>query len=286
MTKFRSIISAMSRPLIILMNPAGSLCLLIAASFFVPPRAPAGAIITKLQETAPQETPKERTERMKKPLVFAPQRMVVEAPHEDVPLGNPVELTVTLAPGKIIAFGVLQRDHTGPLAQADGEFKVLRTEASTKTIEIVPMQIGSLDVEIGAVYSDNAYVRQVAHLHVIPCSKRLRGFWINGRARTMSLVFDDSEYDHSLLQPGVEYEGIKFPIGLGDCADFKLSVIPIDEVSPAVTTDKFCVVRAIHPGKAYVVGDFDGVKDRVLVTVYDKDNAPYAYQELRDKTRR
>ena len=271
----------MSLPRLSFVNPAGCLCLLAVTTIVVPLRATTA--VMNLDGTAPQETREEREERMRKPLVFAPQRMVVEALHEDVPMGNPIELAVTLAPGKVVNFDVLQRDRTGPLAQTHGAFKLLRTEGLTKTIEIVPMQLGSIDVEIGAVYSDNVVAQRTTHLHVIPSAKGLQSFWINGRSRTMSLVQGDLRHDRQLLQPGVIYNGIKYPIQLGDCQDFKVAVIPLDDATPAVTTDKFCIVHAIHPGKAYLVGDFDGVKDRVLVTVYDQDNAPI--RMMKEKSR-
>ena len=69
---------------------------------------------------------------------------------------------------------------------------------------------------------------------------------------------------------------MKFPILLDDLTTTKLSVEQ-NEDDPVIRVDPNGLVHALREGTAVIVGNFDGVIDRVKVTVYDKDDAPAGY---------
>jgi hypothetical protein len=77
----------------------------------------------------------------------------------------------------------------------------------------------------------------------------------------------------------VTYEGVKFPIYLDDSSQIKLSVEQ-DEGNPVISVDKIGMVHALREGRAVLVGDFDGVIDRIQVTVYSKEDAPEGYRTV------
>jgi hypothetical protein len=96
----------------------------------------------------------------------------------------------------------------------------------------------------------------------------------------MALVLEDEEKDRQqLLKPMASYEDVKFPIYLDDSSQINLSVEQ-DEGNPVIGVDKNGTVHALREGKAVLVGDFDGVIDRIQVTVYNKENAPEGYRTV------
>jgi hypothetical protein len=214
----------------------------------------------------------------------APQRISVKGPEGDVPLGNPVELTVTLAPGELLGeLEVVQSSTAGfSPSQGGGPARIVREDGLTKTIQIVPAQIGPLDVLIFAVYADRAFARQIVHLNVVACAKGLKRFYLNQGFPALPLVLEDKEEDRqSWLSPEVEYKDLKYPIYLNDSSQIKLSVQQ-DEANPVIRVDKNGMVHALRKGKAVIVGDFDGVIDRIAVSVYTKEGAPAGYRRVHD----
>ena len=234
----------------------------------------------------PKESPEEAAERMSHRASLANERVSVSAPEGDVPLGSPVDIDVNFAPGQIADMHVAQfKPHgavRGGIDQSVDIFKIVREEGQTKTIEVVPMQLGSVNLYIGAVYADNASAQQTIKLNVVPSSKGLKKNSLNGWSDAkgwgaMVLVLEDEEKDRQLwLTPVVTYKNVKFPILLDDLTTTKLSVGQ-DEDDPVIRVDPNGLVHALREGKAVIVGDFDGVIDRVKVTVYDKDDAPDGY---------
>lgn len=47
-----------------------------------------------------------------------------------------------------------------------------------------------------------------------------------------------------------------------------------------ISVDNNGTVHALREGKAILVGDFDGVIDRIQVTVYNKEDAPEGYRTV------
>ena len=96
----------------------------------------------------------------------------------------------------------------------------------------------------------------------------------------MALVLENEEEDRQeLLSPMVTYEALKYPIYLDDFSQIKLS-LEQDEGRPVVRVDKNGIVHALNEGKAVLIGDFDGVKDRIAITVYSIEDAPVGYRTV------
>jgi hypothetical protein len=94
----------------------------------------------------------------------------------------------------------------------------------------------------------------------------------------MALVLEDEEKDRQqFMRPMVTYEGVQFPIYLEDSSQIKLSVEQ-DEGNPVIRVDKEGTVHALREGIAVLAGDFDGVVDRIQVSVYSKEDAPVGYR--------
>jgi hypothetical protein len=228
----------------------------------------------------PTETKEDAEERNAHPLTFAPERMSVKLPEVDVPMGNAIDLTLTFATGTLIrsSLGVMQSSKSGAQSQGSGPANIVQEDGTTKTIEITPVQIGPVDVGISAVYSDNAFVRQTIHLNVVASAKGLRSFSLDQGTHFIALVLEDEARDRQqILRPMVTYEGVKFPIYLDDSSQIQLSVEQ-DEGNPVIRVDRDGTVHALREGTAVLVGNFDGVIDRIQVTVYGKENAPEGYR--------
>jgi pimeloyl-ACP methyl ester carboxylesterase len=212
------------------------------------------------------ETDADAAQRALVPMTEEDQRMSVKAPDGDIPLGNPVQLTISLAPGKISAplayvQSTQSKDFDGGLA------RIVQEDAFQKTIEIVPLKLGPVDVLIQTVYSDNALVRQTTRLNVVPSSTGLKTFRLNQGFSAMRLVLDDDQTDRQKwLFPMVTYEGLKFPIYLDDSSQVKLS-IEQNEGNPVISVDKNGMVHAIREGTAVLLGEFAGVTDKIQVSV-------------------
>jgi hypothetical protein len=175
---------------------------------------------------------------------------------------------------------VLQSNPNGSISQSHGPAKIMREEGATKVIEITPLEVGPVDVEIGAVYSDNAVARQIVHLNVAPSAKGLKKFSLDRGSNFMALVLEDEETDRQQpLRPMVTYEGVKFPIYLQDSSQIKLS-LEQDEGNPVIRVDKSGMVHALREGKATIAGEFGGVIDKIQVTVYSKEDAPEGYRTV------
>jgi hypothetical protein len=233
----------------------------------------------------PKETPEEGAERMRHRASLANERISVSALDGDVPLGSPVDIDVKFAPGQIADINVAQfKPHgtvRGGIEQSEDIFKIIREEGQTKTLEVVPMQLGSIDLYIGAVYADNTMAQQTIKLNVVPSSKGLTRFAIDGGGRATVIVMGDEEKERRLwLKPFVTYKQVKYPIQLEDSTQIKLSVEQ-DENDPVLRVDPNGLVHALHEGTAIIVGDFVGHIDKLKVTVYSEEDAPAGYGIVR-----
>lgn len=238
----------------------------------------------------PKETPEEAAERMSHRASRANERISVTAPEGDVPLGSPLDIDVTFAPVEIALLDVMQFKTSGTMRgvipESHGAFKILREEGQTKTFEIVPLQLGSVNLRIVAVYADNAFAQQTIKFNVVPSSKGLKKFSLDGWSDAKgwgadAIVMGGEEEERQLwLKPVVTYKDVKFPIHLDDSTQIKLSVEQDDD-DPVLRVDADGMVHALREGKAVIVGDFDGVIDRVKITVYSEDDAPAGFRVSR-----
>jgi hypothetical protein len=145
-----------------------------------------GAVVHNL----PPETAQEAAEREAHPMPFLPERMSIRAPQGDVPMGNPVQLVLTMAPGKIADLEVLQSNEKGTLRQSHFPANIVKQDGANLTIEVIPVQLGPVNVEVGAIYADNAVVRQTASINVVPSAKGLTKFSLNQGFTAIELRLD------------------------------------------------------------------------------------------------
>jgi hypothetical protein len=66
---------------------------------------------------------------------------------------------------------------------------------------------------------------------------------------------------------------------LDDLSQIKFSAEQ-DEDNPVIRVDGNGTVHALREGKAVLVGGFDGVVDRIQVTVYSKEDTPVGYRTV------
>ena len=214
------------------------------------------------------------------PLVLASERMKVTVQSLDVPLGVPFQAKIELAPGKLkVELHIVQKGRSGyGYEQGSGPAKVVRDEGTTKVIEITPLDLGPIDVNLGGMYEDGAVIDQTLHLNVVPSAKKLKSFMFrDGSPIPMMLVLKSREdYGRAWLMPMYVFDGVKYPV-----YGFDASYVPITVEQPAdnpvIRVDKNGLVQGLRPGKAVIVADIDGFKARASVTVYNVEDAPWEW---------
>ena len=223
-----------------------------------------------------EESPEKLAERMKHRFTFAPGRISVKAPEGSVPMGNPVQITLYFAPGTLVGLFSVQHSMKNIVFQGGRYPKIVSDEGNTKIVEVLPAQLGPVDIEFDATYSDNAVARQTIRLNVVPSATGLKNFALNSGYIGSTLVLEDKAEDREMrIVPSVRYQSLEYPIHIYGCEQIKFSIEqPNDESEPIIEFDKNCMVHALHEGKAYLVGDFDGVKNRILIRVYSKEDSP------------
>jgi hypothetical protein len=237
---------------------------------------------SELQNAEPQlsrhVSSAEAAEVMKHPRTITPDRIKISTSSLSVPLGAPFEATVELAPGELFS-SILegQRGSHGFVAGArNGPSKVLRVEGNRHVIEILPLALGAVDVEIGVLYMDNAYAAQTLHLNVIPSAKGLTKFSLAGAGSTIPLFLGYRDEDRQqALNPTVSYGGV------GPAGDIYLHgiehitvTVAQPESDPVIRIDKNGMIHALRIGKAIISGEFAGAKDQVTVDVEPKEYSP------------
>lgn len=231
-----------------------------------------------------QETRSDVLERMKHPVSFRPDRLFIKAKEESVALGSPTDVTISVASGRIVGLSGVQSTRRGIVPNTAGPLKIVSESGNEKTVEVVPRQLGTVDLEVEAIYADNTIAKQTVQLRVVPSSKDLERFLLDRPFHHSAIAIvmeDDAKNRQVQLLPEIKYRGQDLILG-EDCQTIKLTVKQTgDEGSPIIQVDENGTIHALREGTAYVVGDFDGVEDDVKVTVYSKDNAPPGYRVVR-----
>jgi len=215
--------------------------------------------------TVPGESQEDANARSAYPETLHPERISIKTPAESVPLGNPVHLTLTIEKSKINS--ILYSQSLGSSELDFGVAKIVQDEGTTKIIEVVPLQLGPLDVWVMALYGDNAAADQTIRLNVVPSSVGLTKFDLDEGVHSMRLILGSEEWQSEhWLEPVVTYDGAKYPIRLKDSSQIAL-LIEQDASNPVISIDKYGMVHALRAGNAVVIGEYAGVRDEVRVTV-------------------
>jgi len=216
----------------------------------------------------------------------AESRLKISRPASPVAgLAQPVQVGVEIQGGDIALILVIQRNRFGSLGNesngvlvGSGEAKIIQDNGIEKTIEIVPLQLGTVNCEIQVFFADGGVAKKIFTLHVVPSSRGVTKFNLNTGYRRMFLILEDEEEDRrKLLDPEVKYSFLDDPIRLMNLTEMKFSVEQ-SEFEPVVRVDANGWVHALRPGKAVLVGDFDGVIDKIPITVYTKEDVPQDYR--------
>jgi hypothetical protein len=224
-----------------------------------------------------------------KEIFVVDDRLTVTLPDHQLVLGQPIQIPFKVAGGEIASVIVSQGNTEETFsndsaidgsAVGSGEAKVIRDDGFTKAIEFVPLQVGRVNLDIVVTYADGGVAHFGDSLSVIPSSKGLRKFSLNGAFSDVAIVLEDLDQDRQLwLSPEVEYVGLKNPIYLTDSTQIKLTVEQL-ESSPVIRLDPNGMIHGLRPGRAVITGEFEGVKDKINVDVYKKESTPSGYRHV------
>jgi hypothetical protein len=216
----------------------------------------------------------------------ADDRITVTAPDKSVKLAQPVQIVVHMAIPH--PAGIFVAEHQSGNSfdnQSNGrtvgscEAKLIRDSGLEKTIEITPLQVGVLDLEVMTIFSDGGLARKTCHLNVLPAAEGLKHFYIDHGGHVATIVLEDKEDQRQIwLAPEVYYKQLDYPIHLTDSSLLSLSVQQPGD--PVIKVDPNGLVHGLRPGQAKLTAKFDGVEDSVVITVYSKENAPIWLRRL------
>lgn len=140
----------------------------------------------------------------------------------------------------------------------------------------IPQQLGPIELTLSAHYADGGYATQTYHLNVIPAATNVSRFLLNSAPR-IPLVLDGVAQDQTYwLAPRINYKTLQFPIYLANSKQLTFRVEQSGGAS-VVKVDPDGMIHALNPGTATITGNFDGVVNSVVVTVYPKNRAPAGY---------
>jgi hypothetical protein len=226
-----------------------------------------------------------------KRIFVADRRVTASLPEHDVYLGQPVEIPLKLSEGNIVAMSIMQRSNGRHLQNRSygrpvgvGNAKIVNDGALLKTIEVIPLQLGQVDLDLFVAFADGGISRTSYSLNVVPSAKGLKKFSLNHGSNAVAVVLDDENEDREVwLAPEVYYDGLDFPIFVNDSTGIKFTVKQ-SESDPVILLDRDGMVHGLRPGKATITADFDGIRDSLMVEVYTKDTAPVGYSSAHGDT--
>lgn len=220
-------------------------------------------------------------------IIQANDRISAVIPDSPAELGQPLRITLKLTDSHVIGISEMQGqgDHnysniSSGSAVGSGEAKIVADTGLTKTLEIIPLGVGKLKLAFIVLFADGGIAQKAYTLDVAPGSKGLKSFFLNNGSHALAIVLEDKpEYRQTWLSPQVSYRQLEYPIYLEDSSHISFTVLqPVEK--PVIAVDPNGLVHGLHSGKATIVGDFGGVKNQVIVTVYAKENAPLGYRRV------
>jgi hypothetical protein len=242
-------------------------------------RSPVGANREAKSDEVETDSAKSETSGLSESVgVFtADTRLTATVPDHPVELAQPVQIQLTLTSDNVVSITVSQHNavesfenKSGGQAVGRGDAKVVQDDGKTKTVEIIPLQVGSVSVEISVIFADGGMSTASYQLDVVPSSKGLKQFHLDLGFHTLPIVLDGKEEDgQRWLYPEVDYDQLDYPIHLTDSSQIKLTVEQPDD-DPVIRLDSNGLVHGLHPGKAIITGEYDGVQDSVLVDVKEE----------------
>jgi hypothetical protein len=217
----------------------------------------------------------------------ADDRLSATIPDRPVGLAQPLQIPLSFTDKNVASISVAQyndgqsfKNKSGGSSVGSGRAKVIRDDGLTKTIEIIPLQVGVLNVEVVATFEDGGISKKSYQLNVIPSAKGVRKFHLNKGFDVFPIVLGDKDEDRPVsLSPEVYYDQLDYPIYLTDSSQIKFTVKQPDG-EPVIRLDGNGMVHGLRPGIARIVGDFDGAQDSVTVQVYAREDASAGHRGI------
>jgi hypothetical protein len=223
-----------------------------------------------------------------KPPLNADDRMEATVPASPVLLAQPLDIPLQFSGGDVVSIAVTQSNNAGSLtnqptkpAADESESAITAAGArisndngATKTIQILPLQLGSVDLHIVATFNDGATAQHTYTMNVVPSSSGLKTLNLISGSSNLGLVYQGAPKDAvGSFSPEVVYQQLKNPIPLNDVKLINLHVEQ-NRNNPVVRLDPDGSVHALRFGETSVTGEFAGVKGSIGVTVYTRQTAP------------
>ena len=170
------------------------------------------------------------------------------------------------------------KNRRGNLVLGSGNAKVASDDGLTKLIEVIPLQLGLINVDFSVGFEDGALAHKSYQLNVIPSSKGLVALSINHGFSVLPIVLEDKADQRQVgLSPEAYYDQLDYPIHLTDSSKIKFTVEQ-SSVDPVIRLDSDGMVHGLRQGHAKITADFSGLQDSVTVWVYSKEEPPQGYR--------
>jgi hypothetical protein len=221
-------------------------------------------------------------------IIEANDRISAVVPDSPAQLGQPLRITLKLTDSQVIGISEMQGqgNHSydnisSGSAVGSGEAKIVADTGLTKTMEMIPLGVGKLQLGFIVSFADGGIAQKAYTLDVEPNSKGLKSFSLNNGSHALAIVLEDKPENRQVwLSPQVSYRQLEYPIYLEDSSHISFTVLQPSD-APIIQLDPNGLVHGLRPGKATIIADFGGVKDQLVVTVYTKEGAPPGYRRVR-----
>jgi hypothetical protein len=204
----------------------------------------------------------------------ADERLTIAPPVHTVELARPLRLKLTFTTAGVSMIAVMQSDGDSLLTNqsagveiGSGEAKIVEDHGLTKTIEVIPLEVGTLQLTVMASFADGGLSKKTLDLHVEPGSMGVKSFHLDQGFSVIPLALEGNpEFRQHWMYPEVEYEQLDFPIKLKDSSAVTM-VVEQPKDNPVIRVDSNGMVHGLRPGKARITGHFAGLEDTVVVDV-------------------
>jgi pimeloyl-ACP methyl ester carboxylesterase len=157
---------------------------------------------------------------------------------------------------------------------------VLVENEGSRSVAMVPLQVGLVEVTLNVVYQDGTSAKQSFPVNVSMPDGGLTKFTINSGMTTLAIVLNKDHYGAPVwLHPEVYSDQMKYPISLVGSNKVNFTVDQ-DLEDPIVSVDPNGLVHGVRAGQAVIVGHFGRLVNSITVTVYPEDSPPAGYKVM------
>jgi hypothetical protein len=208
-------------------------------------------------------------------IVKTTDRVQASLPSRPVELAQPLRIPLKIRGPGVKKIFVTEEDRNKILTNSQGNSpigngpaKVVAEDNAGKTIEITPLQVGDLYLEVTVEFSDGAEEIETYTIKVEPASTGLKKFTLNQGLSVLSLNHaKGSEMNERFLEPEAYYEDLDYPIWLPHSLSAIQITVDQPGGNPVIRIDGDGNIHALRTGKATITGKFGGMTDRVVAVV-------------------